>query len=162
MEALGWIVSSIGAVVVFAIMVLRVKHEHADLLKRKPISVVRDAPVVPVAEPVDESSEHLHEPPRDHWEGGHWDVVESFAISADLLISYRDGAGQRTERSDPAACIRPDPPQRRELSGRGVSPDCSGSESMPENMEYGLFFDADASIEHWFRSLPTVLKRFRC
>lgn len=81
----------------FAWLVIRSKRKHAealrlDALRRPSIRVELSHPPTPLPEQYPAGS-------RDHWEGGHWEVVETFEVAANLRLKYEDGAGQRTERS---------------------------------------------------------------
>lgn len=96
MDGLALIGLFIIGVFVFADRVSRVKRKHEEALRlddlKRRASKVEFSRPSPVAEPSPAES-------KDHWEGGHWEVVDTFEVAASLHLKYQDGAGQITERS---------------------------------------------------------------
>lgn len=85
----------IGAFI-FADKVGRAKRKHKEALRLDELRQRRGT--VELTRPLPGPEQYAREP-RDHFEGGHWEVVESFSVAANLHIKYRDGAAQITERS---------------------------------------------------------------
>lgn len=97
MDLMGWVITVLlGAlgIWVFVDLVRQAKRGHEEALRRdalpKPVLRVEFSPSAP-GQSVRETG--------DHFEVGHWDVVETFSAAASLHIKYQDGAGQITERS---------------------------------------------------------------
>lgn len=80
---------------VFVDRVRQTKRGHEEALRKD--ALPPPALRVELSHPLP-TAEQFESEPRDHFEVGHWDVVESFSVAANLHIKYQDGAGQITER----------------------------------------------------------------
>lgn len=96
MDGLALIGLFIIGVFIFADRVSRTKRKHREALRLDELR--RPHITAEFSRPPPSPEQYVREP-RDHFEGGHWDVVETFSVTANLHIKYQDGAGQITERS---------------------------------------------------------------
>src|SRR5690606_31765390 len=95
MDVLAFVGLFIIGAFIFADRVSRTKRKHKEALRLDELR--RPRVTVEFSRPPPAPEKYVREP-RDHFEVGHWDVVESFSVAANLHIKYQDGAGQITER----------------------------------------------------------------